>query len=417
MRRFTNRQYALYILFAGVSYQVCGFITHYNIEPGEPIWMRATLVVPVFIWTLFLASSDWSEKFVRNVINAVIFLGTFQYLYLAQVNNMNYWFAVGLFSLVAAASIILTQKWMIIAYHMVVNFWITFVALFLPGYEDYQLLLFNLYSFTAILMVFEIEKLNLFDRLVEALAQLKVSKSNLEKNYQRNLQAAHDLGSPVSAINAVAKKLQYENPVLFRMLDSSVARINEISGELLQEHRTSKVNADADFFDLENSISRLVEDKRKEHQNEKSLFIFYRFTAPLLEEVHIPKSEFHRVISNLINNSVHATQHKVEKRIKIVVSPQAKWVEVLLSDNGSGIPAERQSEIFEKGVTYKDEGNGLGLSHAKRTVESWGGQIQLKSSGSSGTCFRIVIPYNTQKAKLAVVSEPQLKSGTSTPLL
>jgi signal transduction histidine kinase len=399
MRRFTNKQYALFLLFAAITYQGCGWITHYNISPGETFWARTPLAVIGLIFATSLYLKDWPYKVVRLFINTIIFIGTAQYLYLSQVNFMNYWFAVGLFSVVAAASIILTQRWMIICYHLMVNVWVTYISLFLEGFEDYKLLLFNLYAFSIIMLVFEIEKLNLFDRLAGALSQLKLSKSSLQQNYNRNLQAAHDLASPISAINAVADKLKYENPTLYRMLDNSVARINEISGDLLREHRSGKSMIESDFFDLENEISRLVEDKRKEFHSETHLFIFYRFTAPLLEEVHIPRSDFRRVISNLINNSVEAMREKTEKRIKIVIAPNPKSVEVLISDNGHGIPSEQQRDIFEEGVSYKEEGTGLGLSHAKRTIESWGGFLELRSSSGAGTCFKITIPYAQEPQK------------------
>jgi signal transduction histidine kinase len=399
MRRFTNKQYALFLLFAAITYQGCGWILHYNAQPGEPFWARTPISILGVMFSLFLSRSQCSEKHTKYALNAIIFAGTLQYLYLAHINLLNHWYSIGLFSVVAACSVILTQKWVIVSYHLMVNSWITYTSFFIKGFEENQILLFNFYAFTFILMIFEIGKTELFERFNKALTQLKLSKESLSSNYNRNLQAAHDLASPISAINAVADKLKYENPTLYRMLDNSVARINEISGDLLREHRSGKSMIESDFFDLENEISRLVEDKRKEFHSETHLFIFYRFTAPLLEEVHIPRSDFRRVISNLINNSVEAMREKTEKRIKIVIAPNPKSVEVLISDNGHGIPSEQQRDIFEEGVSYKKEGTGLGLSHAKRTIESWGGFLELRSSSGAGTCFKITIPYAQEPQK------------------
>ena len=70
---------------------------------------------------------------------------------------------------------------------------------------------------------------------------------------------------------------------------------------------------------------------------------------------------------------------------------QQNTVEILVQDQGAGIPKNKFRKIFEAGYTSKARGWGLGLSLAKRIIEDYhGGQIKvLKSELGVGTTFSI----------------------------
>jgi hypothetical protein len=71
-------------------------------------------------------------------------------------------------------------------------------------------------------------------------------------------------------------------------------------------------------------------------------------------------------------------------------------VEVMVSDNGPGIPQELLDQIFEPFVTTKEvgQGTGLGLAVCARLIEGMGGVIRAESEGTGAT-FRIVLPAST----------------------
>jgi signal transduction histidine kinase len=73
---------------------------------------------------------------------------------------------------------------------------------------------------------------------------------------------------------------------------------------------------------------------------------------------------------------------------------KALSVEIRISDNGEGIPAEIRDKIFQPFFTTKPagEGTGLGLSLAYDIVKGHGGQINLESTSGQGTTFRIILP-------------------------
>src|SRR4030067_1085103 len=69
-----------------------------------------------------------------------------------------------------------------------------------------------------------------------------------------------------------------------------------------------------------------------------------------------------------------------------------KFIEILISDTGCGIPRENLNHIFNPFFTTREEGTGLGLAITKRIIEDHGGNISVESRQGEGTKFRIRLP-------------------------
>jgi signal transduction histidine kinase len=67
-------------------------------------------------------------------------------------------------------------------------------------------------------------------------------------------------------------------------------------------------------------------------------------------------------------------------------------VEIEISDEGDGIPAEDRPRIFEPFFTRKPEGTGLGLAVVHRIVEAHGGTVTVGAAPGRGTAFRVRLP-------------------------
>jgi signal transduction histidine kinase len=95
------------------------------------------------------------------------------------------------------------------------------------------------------------------------------------------------------------------------------------------------------------------------------------------------------ILSNLFQNSAEA-----QTGAEIILEGKRKeknW-ELLISDNCGGIPPNLLPQIFSPVVSQKPGGSGIGLALSKQLAESMEGSLQLESSDSSGTCFRLTIP-------------------------
>ncbi len=128
-------------------------------------------------------------------------------------------------------------------------------------------------------------------------------------------------------------------------------------------------------------------------------------------EIHAVPGEIRQLLANLISNSIDAMENG--GRIRIRVSGATKWnegrvtgVRLTVADEGSGIPHDIRSRLFEPFVTAnKEVGTGLGLWVCKSIVEKHRGSIRVKSStnhGKSWTVFSVFLP---------VLAEPGIADG------
>jgi signal transduction histidine kinase len=95
------------------------------------------------------------------------------------------------------------------------------------------------------------------------------------------------------------------------------------------------------------------------------------------------------ILSNLFQNSAEA---HTTGEIVLEGKRKGKNWELLISDNCGGIPPNLLPQIFSPVVSQKPGGSGIGLALSKQIAESMEGSLQLESSDSSGTCFRLTIP-------------------------
>jgi signal transduction histidine kinase len=91
---------------------------------------------------------------------------------------------------------------------------------------------------------------------------------------------------------------------------------------------------------------------------------------------------------NLIRNSIQADANK----ITITLTSENEFYNLLVTDNGKGIPENIKDKIFESNFTTKEKGMGLGLKLAKRFIEGINGNISLVENNDSGAAFKILIP-------------------------
>ncbi|ASB50528.1 sensor histidine kinase [Alkalitalea saponilacus] len=135
--------------------------------------------------------------------------------------------------------------------------------------------------------------------------------------------------------------------------------------------RMSEVSITAFFDRTSILISPMKEEKNVSIQ-------FYKpdidFNARMDEQLML------QVIINLIKNSIQALNH--ENNGKIEVSSRllnGDVIEIIVVDNGSGIPDEIKDEIFVPFFTTREEGSGIGLSYSRQILRAHGGSIGCNS--------------------------------------
>lgn len=107
--------------------------------------------------------------------------------------------------------------------------------------------------------------------------------------------------------------------------------------------------------------------------------------------VHVDEIKIQSVFINVIYNAIESMKNggKIIIECKQIKNNQ---LQVVVSDNGEGIPEEIQDKIFEEDFTTKLTGNGLGLHICKNLMKEQYGEINLLKSDQNGTQIEILIP-------------------------
>jgi signal transduction histidine kinase len=103
-----------------------------------------------------------------------------------------------------------------------------------------------------------------------------------------------------------------------------------------------------------------------------------------------------RAIANVVSNAIKFTPP--EGWVRVVARRSGDQVEIVISDNGIGIPREEQSKLFTRffrasvAIDQAHSGTGLGLTITKAIVEHHGGNISIDSALGAGTRVSITLP-------------------------
>ncbi len=124
--------------------------------------------------------------------------------------------------------------------------------------------------------------------------------------------------------------------------------------------------------------------------------------------INMDRDRLRQIVLNLVNNAKDATGHG--GHIEVRVTCRDEVVELIVSDDGPGVPPGDRERIFEPFFSTKEFGTGLGLALVKRYVEDVGGSITCEQRPPHGAMFRIHLSpvestLQTQAADLLSVTE------------
>jgi signal transduction histidine kinase len=122
--------------------------------------------------------------------------------------------------------------------------------------------------------------------------------------------------------------------------------------------------------------------------------------APNLETIECQPGKLNQVFMNLITNAAQATKNQepqdrqVRVRTRMVLEGDHSWVQVAITDNGTGMPKEVLDHIFDPFYTTKDvgEGTGLGLSIVKGILDDHHAVLHIDTQPGEGSTFLISFP-------------------------
>jgi len=165
------------------------------------------------------------------------------------------------------------------------------------------------------------------------------------------------------------------------------------------------------------NVNLTVQESLKEFklQSDQQDGVLFRLDLrPDLPDVRVRKRDLLLALNNLLHNSLSAVEqlpdNKPVIRIKSHVIDDRIAVDVI--DNGPGIPEKFRSVLFDAGASTKGS-SGVGLWLSRLTIRRWGGELELVSTGKSGTTFRISLnrwelPITARGQRRVLIVEDEL---------
>lgn len=222
---------------------------------------------------------------------------------------------------------------------------------------------------------------------------------------------AHEIKNPLSGIRGAAQLLEMsandEDRSLTQLIKDETDRIVNL---------VDRMEVFSDDRPLEQepvNIHAVLERVKKIAANgfAKDIAITEKYdpSLPLVKGNH---DQLVQVFLNLVKNAAEVIQHSNSPQIKLETGYRpgvhlsvpgatervALPIELIIHDNGTGIPEDIRPYIFDPFVTTKTNGSGLGLALVAKIVGDHGGVIEC-DSGPTGTSFRILLPIFKEKPK------------------
>jgi signal transduction histidine kinase len=237
-----------------------------------------------------------------------------------------------------------------------------------------------------------------FDRLLDVIQESQkrvVEAEKAESKVQLARVVAHNIKSPLVAIEMMIPQMLAISDRTRRILTNSVSEMRELADKLRNKPEAVEVQASGvsqigELVFLPLLLDEVVGQKQIEYSRKNGMEIAFSKDARAMEAwAKVNSFELRSIISNLINNGIESYGGD-GGRVDVALSVPDGFCTITVTDQGCGVPSEYLKDLGRKQVTFKGgNGRGLGLIHAMQMIESWGGVLEFKSELGTGTITTI----------------------------
>jgi len=249
------------------------------------------------------------------------------------------------------------------------------------------------------------------DVTAEKVQAAKYSRSeNLASMTTMAAGVAHEIKNPLASISIYLQLLdkkfdkqksltKMEADKYLSVINEEIDRLNSIVVDFLFAVKPLNINLSKE--NINDLIKTLVAFVKPELEN-KNISIETDLSM-FLPTLDVDGALFRQATLNLITNSAYAIQQQnyPPNKGKIIISTQQVEdnVQIIFSDNGSGMTSDQMSKIFQPYYTTKDTGTGLGLTVFYKIIKELKGDISVNSEINKGTSFVILLPIPSSERK------------------
>lgn len=241
----------------------------------------------------------------------------------------------------------------------------------------------------------EVQELSLaFEKMMQDLKKTQADLTRAAKLAvvgEMSAAMSHEVRTPLGILRSSADlllrepNLSAEGKEVLGFIISETERLNKLVSSLIDAARPRPPALNhVNLVDIAQNVTAML--KNQAQQKELQVTLTYNDKMPVL----VDADQMTQVLMNLLMNAMQILPNKGIIEVNLTENSGQILLDVL--DNGLGIVAENQTQIFEPFFTQRAGGVGLGLAVVKQIVEAHGGEIQYQASVYGGAQFRIALP-------------------------
>lgn len=217
---------------------------------------------------------------------------------------------------------------------------------------------------------------------------------------------AHEIRNPLASIKgaaqyleAVAEDTDGEETDFLEIIVDEVDRLDGVVTQFLDYSRAVRLRPEP--TELPRLVQRALDQMRMGEVPE-GVGLSLEVPEPL-PPVPVDADRMHQVLLNLLRNAVQAVGESGEVRVRLLRARLSgpgrrgqKAVDLVVQDDGPGIPREQLDKLFIPFFTTRRDGTGLGLPISRRLVEAHDGELFVRSQPGGGSTFTVRLPVEAE---------------------
>ena len=222
---------------------------------------------------------------------------------------------------------------------------------------------------------------------------------------------AHEIKNPLTPIQLSAERLKRKYSPMVGAEEDNLSQYCDVIIRQTNDLRRI-VDEFSKFARMPEPIKRSVNITKLL----KDVILLFEISSPAIKiklknphgdiNVNVDETMINQAFTNLIKNAGEAIEskaklnstNKFDPEIRIFIKKNVNNFEIIIEDNGIGLPTQERSRLFEPYVTNRENGTGLGLSIVKKIIEEHNGSLELLDASpfskneDFGAKMRIIFP-------------------------
>ncbi|WP_417124025.1 ATP-binding protein, partial [Phocaeicola sp.] len=214
---------------------------------------------------------------------------------------------------------------------------------------------------------------------------------------------SHEFRTPLTMIQGALEKIESLNKIPqemvypIRLMNKSTNRMLRLINQLLefrkmQNNKLSLMLEETDvmvfFYDIYRSFKETADDKQIDFHFAPSTSSYKMF---------VDQSKLDKIVYNLLSNALKYTPKGGKVVFAIIVNEEVGKLFISVSDNGVGIPKEKQGELFSRFMqsSFSHNSVGIGLHLTYELVNVHKGSISFDENEGGGSVFTVILPLDS----------------------